>query len=253
MIKEYQVINHNGNWRGKFKWIWVNKEKLTGAGFEFVTSGLTHWRPTNWANQPYIMMAIFLFCHLSLFGLPVRSHTTCNCRETWDYQGVSPPFWADYWGTNLLFIKPASTAPIRFSRGRLSGVYTPCFCKSWQRHGLFAYRRHTTLGNGCVSTVPKPLRCRRHRWYVPTKSPSTDKRTQWDRSYFWITHNTTTSQMYQVVLWRPEPRMQTRNNSSINNTPRITMTTSTPVVHFMNLRTIRAMAGDNDTKQHLLG
>ena len=30
--------------------LWVNKEKLTRAGFELATSGLTCRRSTNWAN-----------------------------------------------------------------------------------------------------------------------------------------------------------------------------------------------------------
>ncbi len=56
----------------------LNKEKFTGAGLERMTSGLTYRRSTNWAIQPYVG-DIPISQYLSS-GVPVRSHSTVNCR-----------------------------------------------------------------------------------------------------------------------------------------------------------------------------
>ena len=58
------VFNRKIKW--KISKLWMNKEKLTRAGFEPATSGLTRRRSTNWANEPYI--GGFPILSISLFG-----------------------------------------------------------------------------------------------------------------------------------------------------------------------------------------
>ena len=82
MLQCDQVINHRGNWLGKFEITWGLKQ-FTRKGLKPETCTLSWWCciPIG-LSSPNARGVIIL--SISLFGVAVRRHSTCNCRITKD-------------------------------------------------------------------------------------------------------------------------------------------------------------------------
>ena len=86
----WESLSSSGTTFGKNIYIWMNKEKLTRAGLEPATSGLTCRGSTNWVilalhwRSPY-----FVNIFVRVRGAPVRSHETIYCPFARDHAHVT--------------------------------------------------------------------------------------------------------------------------------------------------------------------